>query len=58
MMLASTHENEEFQFLPTIKRLLLQVDGLKNHYSASSSRKIENNSINLSKIRNHNKTYK
>ncbi len=28
-MLASTHENEEFQFLPTIKRLLLQVDGLK-----------------------------
>ena len=29
LMLASTHENEEFQFLPTIKRLLLQVDGLK-----------------------------
>ena len=29
LMLASTHENEEFQFLSTIKRLLLQVDGLK-----------------------------
>ncbi len=29
LMLASTHKNEEFQFLPTIKRLLLQVDGLK-----------------------------
>jgi 3-deoxy-D-manno-octulosonic-acid transferase len=29
LMLASTHKNEEFQFLPIIKRLLLQVDGLK-----------------------------
>ena len=29
LMLASTHENEEFQFLPTIKRLLLQIDELK-----------------------------
>ena len=28
-MLASTHENEEFQFLPTIKKLLLQIDVLK-----------------------------
>ena len=28
-MLVSTHKNEEFQFLPTIKRLLLQIDGLK-----------------------------
>ena len=28
LMFASTHENEEFQFLPTIKRLLLQIDGL------------------------------
>ena len=28
-MLASTHENEELQFLPIIKRLLFQVDGLK-----------------------------
>jgi 3-deoxy-D-manno-octulosonic-acid transferase len=28
LMLASTHENEELQFLPTIKRLLLQVDDL------------------------------
>jgi len=29
LMLASTHENEEFQFLPTIKKLLLQIDVLK-----------------------------
>ncbi len=28
LMLASTHENEELQFLPTIKRMLLQVDDL------------------------------
>ena len=29
LMLSSTHENEEIKFLPTIKRLLSQIDGLK-----------------------------
>ena len=28
-MLTSTHENEEFQFVPIIKRLLNQINGLK-----------------------------
>ncbi len=29
LMLASTHNDEEFQFLPIIKKLLSQIDGLK-----------------------------
>ena len=29
LMLASTHENEEFQFLPIIKKLLTHINGIK-----------------------------